>query len=146
MKIAIRPLRNHTSWFVAVCLFSGLSIISQSGCGRRSDRVIVSGKVTFSGQPVNEGEIRFVPINGTSGPLTIAPIAAGAYVANSHEGVPVGQHRVEISKFDSTGFVPAPGAGMPKELLPAKYNSKSQLTLTIDGSNRSQTADYLLDP
>jgi len=106
----------------------------------------VAGTVQYASQPLQEGEIRFVPLDGTIGPLTIAQIIDGKYIANNHEGVPVGRHRVEIRRYDFTDRVPGPGSPPPKQLLPAKYNDKSELVLSVDAGVHDQVADFDLSP
>jgi hypothetical protein len=122
-------------------------ILVTIGCNRNPGKVIVSGNVTYASEPVQLGQIRFVPIDVTEGPLTVAEILDGHYVAKSHGGVPIGGHRVEIRAFDMSGVIAAPGGPEPKQLIPEKYNDKSELTLTIDASSgRTLTKNFDLAP
>ena len=81
----------------------GLSLlILTTGCGGSGgdvERSEVSGSVTYKGQPIEEGLIRFVPEKGTAGPVSAAPIANGKYTIDAKGGVPVGTHRVEIEAY-----------------------------------------------
>ena len=115
------------------------------GCGGRSDRVIVHGDISFGGVPVQVGTIRFAPIEETVGPVTIAEIEDGSYVAEGHEGVPIGRHRIEIFAYDLTGFVPGPGQ-QPNQIIPTKYNEESVLTMTVDAASANQNMDFDLEP
>jgi hypothetical protein len=95
-------------------LFIGaaLGVALAAGCGGDdlSTRV-VSGKVTVGGQPIEAGQIRFVPIRSTSGPASLGQIVGGQYRIEARGGVPVGTHRVEIIVYgqpgwDGSGFEP----------------------------------------
>ncbi len=120
-------------------------LLMLSGCAGPSDRVVLRGDVSFDGKPVQIGTIRFAPIDGAKGSVTIAPIENGKYVADNHEGVPYGTHRVEISAFDLTGFEPGPGK-QPKQLIPSKYNEESALTVKVDQTSGDSTTDFQLMP
>jgi hypothetical protein len=104
-----------------------------AGCGKSSrlSRVVVSGAVTLNGSPVEDGQIRYVPIAETVGPVTMARIAGGKYVCDDKGGVPVGKHRVEIQAWDPN--LPPGGRGEPSRppLVPAKFNENSELVETI---------------
>lgn len=116
-------------------LACGGSLVSPAGCGGRSDRVVVSGTITFGGAPVEKGQIRFIPTNG---PVVIDPIDAGSYTTDKTDGVPLGVHRIEITGYDGEEYANAPtGPGSPpvKQLLPEKYNRQSELTATIDANS-----------
>jgi len=132
----------------SVVVAAALSVSIFAGCGHNADRVELSGTVTFAGKPVQHGQIRFLPIEDTQGPVTIAQIEDGKYAVTSHEGVPVGRLRVEIRGYDMTGItVPMPGTRPPKQLLPEKYNDKTTLTLTVsDSTGYRITHDFDLTP
>jgi hypothetical protein len=120
-----------------------------AGCGKRDglERIPVSGAVTFQGQPVTDGQIRFVPKPGTMAPLSIETISDGQYDTSRSGGVPVGTYRVEIRSFDPK--TPAPtGPGQPQrtQLLPTKYNSGSTLELVVKSGQSSLKQDYKLNP
>ena len=129
-----------------------------AGCGRRGlEKAVISGRVTYQEQPVEEGNIRFVPIRGTKGPATTGTIRQGEYTATARGGVPVGTLRVEIEAYR-----PIPGAkpymkeeadgtyrvvpdDIPKEqFLPPKYNTNSTVEITIESGSKSVTKDIEL--
>jgi hypothetical protein len=110
-------------------------------------RVVVSGSVTYDGKPVEKGQIRFVPQQGTSGPVTIDPIDGGRYTTTNTGGVPVGLHRVEITGYDPLEYANAPtGPGSPpvRQRLPEKYNRKSELAVTLDADSDGKPLDFNL--
>jgi hypothetical protein len=54
-------------------------------------------------QPVERGAVRFVPIEGTHGPLNTASIERGEYRVDARGGVPLGVYRVEVEALKPTG-------------------------------------------
>jgi hypothetical protein len=128
-----------------------LIITSLLGCGSSDQlqRVVVSGAVKFKGQQVEKGQIRFIPIEGTKGPVTIDAIDHGQYTTKNTGGVPVGTHRVEILGYDAKLYASAgtgPGAPPVPQLLPKKYNLQSVLTEKLEPTLSSQTVDFDLNP
>ena len=121
------------------CLLVGCN----DGDGLR--RAIVSGSVTIDGQPVVDGQIRFVPQGDTQGPLTIEPIKDGRYRCARAGGVPVGTHRIEILAFHPDDPEPRGPGGTPRrQLVPAKFNRDSQLTATISADGGAVEQDFQL--
>jgi hypothetical protein len=112
-------------------------------CGCSGGKPTVSGEVTLDGKPLEEGIIRFVPADGKSQTAS-APISKGRYRAEP----PPGEHRVEISAPKVVGkrkmydAPDVPAVDDVVELLPARYNVKSELTLTVKPG--SQTKDFPL--
>ena len=132
-------------------IFSTLVLPALTGCAKDDpyDRVGVSGEVTFRGQPVVEGNIRFEPLPGTMTPMLMTDIEDGHYSADESGGVPVGRYRVEIRAYDPNESRPQyPGPLDPPrtQLLPPKYNSQSQLELTVEGDRGDIVQDYELTP
>jgi len=85
---------------LAVALAASVSL---SGCSEPST-AIVHGTVTYQGQPVDQGSVRFVPIEGNTGPPSLGAIANdGQYRVEARGGVPVGKHRVEVEARCKTG-------------------------------------------
>lgn len=124
-----------------VVAFAALLAASASGCSSDSDglaREPVWGTVTFDGQPLERGTITFVP-EGETPTQGGATIAGGKYSIVKDEGLVAGNYRVAISSpqggaetiEDTTNDAP----GMPpkprKDLIPARYNSKSTLTAEV---------------
>ncbi len=111
------------------------------GCGDRGPaREVVRGTVTYKGQPVNEGTIRFVIDNR---PTAIGQISKGIYKIDHHGGVPVGSGRVEIEAFEDTKKTVFIGVGGKKvqearQVLPAKFNEKSELTVEITAGGENE--------
>lgn len=108
-------------------------------------RAIVRGTVTLDDQPVRDGQIRFVPQGDTLGPVTIEAIKEGQYRCAHSGGVPVGTHRVEILAFHPDDPEPKePGERSRRQLVPAKFNRESQLTVTISSDDGEVVQDFAL--
>jgi hypothetical protein len=114
-------------------LFSAAAILLVAGCEQPAPVGQVQGTVTLDGKPVDNGIIRFTPLDGKVG-------TAGGVVENGRftSTVPVAKHRVEISATKITGEATPEGrhsvnAGdyTATELIPDKYNTDSELTLDV---------------
>lgn len=125
-----------------------LLTITLVGCGKSGiERVHVSGKATYDGKPIEIGQIRFVPITPNTGPITIDRIEKGQYETTTTGGVTVGIHRVELRAYDSHEYETAPrvaGSASVRQLLPEKYNRKSEVTLEVKSGDGSITHDFEL--
>jgi len=93
----------------------------------------VSGTVKYKGEPIKAGAITFRAENGTSGG---GQIVNGKYDIPADVGLPEGKYRVSISYPDPKVPAPkgdeTPGVVLPSnELIPEKYNTKSELTAEI---------------
>lgn len=132
-----------------------LCCLPAAGCGRGGpERIVVRGTVTYQGQRVEFGHIRFLPAEGTEAPMSGGYISGGRYVADARGGVPVGTHRVEITAFRTdpkyahldgalSGEVEAE---LPsQQYIPAQYNAGSKLTITIPSGSRSIEKDFELE-
>lgn len=127
------------------------------GCGGSSiDKVVVSGKASYAGVPIENGEIRFYPQAGTKGPVSGAAIANGRYEAKAKGGVPVGTHRVEIIGYrppsgapavsDEAAELPGGGGGAPEQYVAAKFNEQSTLELVVEPTANTMEKDFDLQP
>lgn len=135
-------------------------LVSTAGCGAKSnlDTVVVKGKVTYHGAPLENGRVRFVPTNGTKGMASIAYIEkGGVFEMTARGGVPVGTHRVEVISYRNV-----PGAkpytaeqvdGHPElhvgdipqeQYIPAQYNKDSKVQVTIEPGSKEVEKDINL--
>ena len=139
-------------------LFLLVVVLPVASCGPAGlEKSTVSGRITFQGQPIQDGAIRFVPVKGTKGPATVGTIRGGTYTVTARGGVPVGTLRVEVEAYR-----PLPGAkpytreqaegtrgvvegDYPKtQFLPPKHNTKSTLEVTIESGSKTVTKDIEL--
>jgi hypothetical protein len=118
-----------------------------AGCGGKGSSV--GGAVTFDGAPVDGGTITFVPEGGTESPRG-AQIVGGKYVLKSENGLAPGKYKVEIVWNKKTGkTIPNPNdpgttLDETKQIIPTKYNSKTELTAEIKSGSNS--FDFDLKP
>lgn len=110
-----------------------LGLVCAGGCSSEAGRKgSLRGEVTLDGQPLKEGVIRFVPADGRS-PTADTAIVGGRFSAT----VPVGEKRVEISAPKIVGkrkmyeTPDSPVVDEVVELIPARYNVRSELTITV---------------
>lgn len=136
-KTERRPARARRT-FATILLCLAWPLLG--GCGSSGlESLIVEGVVTFCGENVETGQIRFVPIGDTPGSTNVSAILNGRYRIEARGGVPLGRYRVEIAAekrtgrkvMGNTGFEP----GMIDETVrlgPPDYaGSKSPLTAEI---------------
>jgi hypothetical protein len=105
-----------------------------TGCGG-DGLASAHGRVTCDGNAVEDGTIRFLPVDG-KGPTAAIPIHDGSYEVR----VAVGSKRVEIdgrkkvgTRLASKGNNSSPMVDDFRQYLPEKYNVKSELTAEIHG-------------
>lgn len=110
----------------------GLVLALLSGCAQSTTHGTIQGTVTLDGTPLNEGVVRFVPVDGATQTAS-ANVVAGEFNAL----VPVGKMRVELSAPKVIGrqkmynTADSPEVDVVSELLPARYNVRSELTLEV---------------
>lgn len=125
------------------------------GCGgdRGPQRVVVSGSITYNGTPVTEGRIRFVPMAVSDAPVSGAYIVDGRYQVDGRGGVPLGMHKIQIEGYrtSNAGTLPdltKPGrrnkASSDGQYLPKKFNTDTQLEITIQPGSQNITKDFAL--
>ncbi len=134
---------NRTLWLGAVLVTCvGMAIAGGCGPANPEGRLPISGNVTFQGQPLDQGTIRFTPLEGQSDVGSGAMIQNGSYSLEAHQGLPPGKYRVWISSTEQTGGpveeMPGMAEEAPKERIPSQYNDQSTLEaeVTAGGDNK----------
>ena len=125
-------------------LLVGCSALAFCGCGA-SDLVKVAGTVTYEGQLLDKGQIRFVPVQDTKGPTSGATIEQGKYRVSNRGGLLPGTYRVEIRAYHVDASEDLPQDGGPpwrEQYIPASYNDESELTVTILPEAHSTDVDF----
>ncbi len=124
---------------VLACLV--LAVVVGCGQGNPRGRRAISGRVTLDGQPLDAGNIRFLP-QEADGVGSGAVIANGEHRLDKLQGLPPGTYRVQIfatgdalppEEIGIAGGFPPPGT----ERIPPQYNTAS--TLTIEVAERGST-------
>ncbi|HWG44559.1 MAG TPA: carboxypeptidase-like regulatory domain-containing protein [Gemmataceae bacterium] len=114
-----------------------LALISLSfivvGCGKKSETVKVSGRVTMDDRPLSNAQVHF-QLLGSDGKPDPSKESAGqtdgegryslTRVLDKTDGAVPGNYRVEIHAIERsrTGI---------RELIPSQYNKQSKLTFTV---------------
>ena len=103
-------------------------------------REAISGTVTLDGQPLPKGTIQFRPASQAEATASGGMIDEGRFALPRGEGLVLGKYRVQIDSREDTGAPLAggelPGAPVvskkkPAALIPARYNTKSELTAEV---------------
>jgi hypothetical protein len=126
----MRPLCAHRA------ILGVLLALPWVGCSDPTGgREAVSGDIRFKGQPLDQGTIQFLPMDGqdtTSG----GPIADGRYTVAKADGLKPGKYQVVISSGDPKVHAPPdelPGAPFPvaKERIPKEYNTQTTQVVQV---------------
>ena len=115
------------------------------GCGETNalNRQAIQGTVTLDGQPIPIGTIRFSPELQT-GVASGGPIANGSYSIRAVDGLPPGKYLVRIyatqpDNSSEEGMPPGLATEKPGiDLIPAQYNSSSELTCDVVDRNENR--------
>ena len=117
------------------------------GCNQgRSNIASITGEVKLDGNPLEQGLIRFFPLESTEGSITSGEIIQGRYHISGKAGPAIGWNRVEINGTRRTGRMtpkPFPQRGTMEETVEAvapTFNSESVLTYEVKLGNN--TADF----
>ena len=139
--------------FRVCCRICAVLIVLPVICGcRKSDRPTapVSGAITLDGKPLAGGSIVSQPL-APQGSVIGGKGSAAFCDANGHftlqtldgqDGAVIGEHRVRIygpRVQDATASDADARRNSAKEIVPAKYNHKTELTLTVppDGTTEA---------
>jgi hypothetical protein len=131
----VQSMPSFNRYWMSIGLF--LALICSTGCGSKDSNV--SGEVTLNGQPLKQGIIRFVPVDGKT-QTADAQIVEGKFSAT----VPAGEKRIEISAPKVVGkkkMIDEPGAKEVEEvaeLLPERYNVKSELKMNVESGKQQK--------
>lgn len=105
------------------------------GCGAASDgKLPVAGEIRWNGQPLDSGYIELVPLDEKGG-VEGAEIRAGMFQLRAIPGqkqILVMAHR-QIGMTEPDERVPTPEPIL-FQYLPEKFNSNSELTVTVSSS------------
>ena len=133
---------RHRRRVASGCL---LTLLAALGCGGSDlDLAPVTGVVTLDGQPIADAGIYFTPADPKQGPPAVGTtdeLGEFALITANHDGAVLGEHRVAISKDESTAIPQSRGFPLYKfkHYVPEKYGdgSSSGLTATVvDDDNR----------
>src|SRR5262245_37760777 len=128
------------AWALALAT---VALVVIEGCSQGPVTGTITGEVTLDGKPLEKGHLEFTPLDG-QGQTGGIMIADGKFSGP----VPVAMMRVQIhgQKVVKGTYQAYPGAPLEDgvvELLPARYHSKSDITLDVKRGN--QTVSYKLE-
>lgn len=136
----------------AFALTLAIAAVALGGCGDKGpERAIVSGVVTYRGEPIAQGTILFTPTADSQVPSARAAIRDGKYRVDNRGGVPVGTHRVAIEAYRRVPFTPKPGEPLPRnysggkvsqQYLPRHCNARSKLEIIVEPGIREIAKDF----
>ena len=121
-----------------------LGLVACLGCGPKTDRLPITGKVTLDGAPLDSGSIRFVSQPGEKLQAAGAMIHNGTYDVPAEKSLLPGTYIVQISAPDTKAppIMVAAEPGGPKipvapERIPPEYSEgrDKTISLTPDGDN-----------
>jgi hypothetical protein len=129
-----------------ICLLLAAFLVAAAGCGQ-GGVAPVSGKVMLDGNPLPGVLLSYEPESSggqdAGGGSYATTDAAGAYtlhlVNGDKPGAVVGKHRVKIAApVDASSDRDLGGkAPQPKVVLPARYNTSTELTMEVPPGGRS---------
>ena len=126
-------------------------VLLAGGCGNGGKLCGVQGNVSLAGTPLEQGTITFYPTSPESQvPAGGALIQDGKFAIAADQGLEPGKYKVTISAMEGASISPADYAAgkspvaAPKEKVPAKYNSQSQLTVELK-LGRANQVDFKLE-
>ena len=122
---------------LALPLLMGLLL----GCAdeNAAGRFVLSGTVTYDGEPISKGTIEFFPAAGNSGKPAGAEIIDGRYEVERTIGPELGKYQVVIRANRPSGRkVPADEGSselvdLPVQYIPPMYNTRSTLETEVTG-------------
>jgi hypothetical protein len=123
-----------------------------SGCHSGSNTTGIKGEVAYDGQPIENGRIDFLPIDGTDGASAGATITGGKYAIPPECGLrSVGAYEVRIIGLRKTGRTALnrtePGAApveLQENFIPPVYNQQSTLRLRVAEVPDKNKVDFQL--
>ncbi len=130
VRIGIRS--RVVSW-----AFASLVMVVIAGCGDQSglNLATVQGTVTYNGNPVDHGQVVFIPTEGVGGPSAVGEIHSdGSYQMRTadFEGAAVGRHKVTVHSRRPLRPEEEKSLIIPELLIPDRYANELDTPLAID--------------
>jgi hypothetical protein len=121
-------------WATLCGLLAVLCWATSMGCDKGPERLPVSGVVRFDGEPLATGSLLMTPLK--LGPVAGCDIKDGRFEMPRDRGPGPGEYRVEITAYRPTGQKVYDSdlnatTETLKPIIPTRYNTQSELTVTI---------------
>lgn len=128
----------------SACLFLACFIVGCSS-GDKLARYKVTGKVTYQGQPVEEGQITFE--DPTAGQVNSSALGSGGSYSTE---LPAGDYRVSVApplvEFKSTADTPPDMVEKKVNNIPKKYRTQEKSGLSAQVAKDKRSFDFDLKP
>ncbi|MDR2170362.1 MAG: hypothetical protein LBP59_09490 [Planctomycetaceae bacterium] len=133
--------------FLSIIILLILPVVICSGCsGKTVKTVKVTGKITIDGNPIEQGSIKFMDVNG-EGAVGGGSISNGTYVAN----VPVGKKKTLVLGTKLAGkehlIADVPDSSLVDKfevITPPEYNSFETTPLEAEIKTETNNLDFNL--
>ena len=136
--------KHFLSLSTMVVLLGSISLLA--GCGPSDGMITISGSVTLDGEPVEDGSISLMPING--GSMGGGLIENGHYTAKSSPGemaVQIHAHKMVQKKNPSREEVERGLTEDSVSIIPPVYNRQSQLRINVSPEQKNFEFDLTKD-
>ena len=127
-----------------VLLAASLSLLA--GCGPGDGMITISGSVTMDGEPVQDGSISLMPING--GSMGGGLIENGHYTAKSSPGemaVQIHAHKMVQKKNPTREEIERGLTEDSVSIIPNVYNRQSKLRINVAPDQKNFEFDLTKD-
>jgi hypothetical protein len=125
-----------TCRLVQLFLYSAMALATvSSGCGKVSNKVRVTGKVTYHDDPISTGLVTFFPASGRPTPTTLSP--AGDFTVD----LAPGEYTVTVnvaSQPPPPGYEEGDPLPPPKIVLPPEYTTQARSKLAAIVTEQNQ--------
>ena len=136
------------NFFACIISMLVLSLLCFAGCwAAKTKTVKVTGKITIDGNPIEQGAIKFIAIDGET-QVGGGSISNGEYLAE----VPPGQKRVLVNGQKIVGKEPlykdmpdSPTRDKLDRVTPLIYNNQEASPLRADIKSETKDLDFDLD-
>ncbi len=124
--------------YVCIGLLMGVAAV---GCGPSGPATTeITGKVTFNGTAIDDGDITFLPEQG-GGTTSSGVIAKGEYKLSGQSGLLPGTYGVRINAFrpgaKNTNPDMPPDPNPKTQFLPDKFNTRSTIAKVVVESGKT---------
>ncbi len=120
-----------------VLVIAAIGLLLTGGCGKSDNVSGVTGTITLAGEPLSKATVTFIAQESRNVARAITD-ANGRYrllYSPDVEGAEVGGHRVSITTYSSGDPDGDPPLPKTPEKIPAKYNARTELTVTVTPGN-----------
>ncbi|MEQ1827295.1 MAG: hypothetical protein ABL921_15165 [Pirellula sp.] len=125
------------------CAVLILGLLPLAGCWSGTG-ASVSGNITLDGSPLDDANISFVPLTDGQHEAGWTTIKEGRYLIPASSGLGTGEFRVEIRALrtvNESTKMNDPTLVNAKEIIPSRYNSKSELWKEIKSGKNNADFD-----